>query len=73
MWLALPPPWPVLHTQARFFLCILRTVEAMAVSKCPPSRMEASQSLRVSGKGALWGPWAWEEPFEQGKGVPAQG
>ena len=46
---------------------------AEAVSVCPPSRMEASQSLRVSGKGALWGPWAWEEPFEQGKGVPAQG
>lgn len=73
MWLALPPPWPVLHTQARFFLCILRTVEAMAVSKCPPSRMEASQSLRVSGKGALWGPWAWEEPLEQKTGGPSTG
>ena len=45
----------------------------MAVSKCPPSSMEASQSLRVSGKGGLWGQWAWEGPLEQGTGVPAQG
>ena len=26
MRLALPPPWPVLHAQARFLLCTLRTV-----------------------------------------------
>ena len=43
------------------------------MSVCPPSRMEVSQSLRVSGKGALWGPWAWEEPLEQKTGGPSTG